>query len=225
MLHKLLPEYPEDFTRRSSYYQYRKPLDLYVATPNELLLLNKINVHHCHREYSSEPFTTADELIRVLDFLPFYDHLRLYAKNRPVPRTNSSSSVRSILPQSKQPVQRSPDFVVHMPNTILSNSTAPIATTSTPAQSFTTSQSSRAKSLSIPRQVAPVSPALSSARLSEYPAVPLATARQSLQQQLGSLTSQQPIARLMNNSIHPKTTGKDCIMSNLIISNNAFEIL
>ncbi|UJR31309.1 hypothetical protein I4U23_018807 [Adineta vaga] len=115
MLHKLLPDYPEDVIRRSSYYQYRKPIDLYVATPNELKLLNRINAHHAHWAYTRQPFTAADELVRVSDFLPFYEHLRLVHKSTHIPRAPSVGSLRPILPQTQQSTERSLNSVPNMP--------------------------------------------------------------------------------------------------------------
>jgi hypothetical protein len=218
MLHKLLPEYPEDFIRRSSSYQYRKPIDLYVATSSELDLLNKINTHHCHWEYSRERFATTDQIVRVSDFLPFYEHLRLYVKAPPTPRTTSTSSLRPILPQPQQSMQRSPDFVVHMSNAVRA---------SIEAQLLTTPQLPRTNSLSVPRPIAPAPlvPALRPANPPKYDAQPLATARQSSQQQFPSLPTQQPIATSSNSTINSKATGKRYIRRNLIILNNAFEIL
>jgi hypothetical protein len=214
MLHKLLPEYPEDFIRRSSSYQYRKPIDLYVATSNELDLLNKINTHHCHWEYSRERFTTTDELVRALDFLPFYEHLRLFVKVPPAGRTTSTNSLRPPLPQSQQAMQRPLDFVVQMPNT---------GHASIQAQAILTSQLPRTDSIAVPRPIAPTSTTvMRPVNPLTYDIQPLATARQSLQQQLASLPIQQSIPTSLNNTTNSKTTGKRSIRCNLIILNNAF---
>src|SRR5579871_4542652 len=136
MLHKLLPEYPEDFIRRSSCYKYGKPIDLYATTANEIDLLNRINAHHSHWQYSRQPFTSTDELVRVLDFLPFYEHLRLFAKSTAIPRNPSAGSLRPILPQPQQTIQSTPDFVVHLPNSARGHSTVPRATTPVQIQSY-----------------------------------------------------------------------------------------
>ena len=61
---------------RSEHYGYSPPIDLFSATPNEVELLNRINAHHAHWAYSRQSFTTLDRLVRVADFLPFFEHLR-----------------------------------------------------------------------------------------------------------------------------------------------------
>ena len=215
MLHKLLTGYPEDFIRRSSFYQYRKPIDLYVATSNELALLNRINIHHCHGAYSRGPFTIADELVRVLDFLPFYEHLQLYGKSSPTARTTTSaSSLKSAQLQPPKPTQpqkstqRSPDFIVHVANGIPENATMAVATTSIQTKSHSSSQLSRTNSLSISRFTTPSSSTAHSVRPPKSNAQPLATARQVLQQQLVTSPAHEPMATSSTSTVLWKDTGK-----------------
>ena len=214
MLHKLLPDFPEDVIRRSSSYQYRKPIDLYVATSNELDLLNKINTHHCHWEFSRERFTIADELVRVSDFLPYYEHLRLLIKTSATLRTPSTNPPRTPLPQSQQTMQRSPDFVVQMSNA---------ARASIQAQTIHTPQLPRTDPIVASRPIATnPSPVTRPANPPAYEIQPLATARQSLQQQLASVPIQQSIPTSINNITNSKATGKRSIRCKLIILNNVF---
>jgi len=232
MLNKLLHEYPEDVIRRSSYYQYRKPIDLYLATSNELELLNRINVHHSNWAYSGQPFTITDELVRVSDFLPFYEHLRLLCKPSPIPRTPSTGSLRPILPQPQKSMQRSPDFVVNMTNTVRRNSNAPVATTSIQTQPYTPSESSRENIPSVPRPIAPVPFALRPQRPPKNGAQQF-SARQPLQhpstqpQQQSlppSSSTQQPLAPTSSSITNSTNTGKQYIEYKLQIFNNPIEI-
>ena len=167
MLHKLLPEYPEDAVHRSSYYQYRKPIDLYVPTPNEVKLLNIINAHHSHWVYSRQPLTSSDELVRVSDFLPFYEHLRSAHTSTHIPRTSSVGSSRQILHSVQQPIERPLGLVEHTPNGVRRPSS--LSHVPTPIQRSFSSASDlsrdRALSLSRPVPLAPV--ALRSSRLSK----------------------------------------------------------
>jgi hypothetical protein len=233
MLHKLLPEYPEHVIRRSTYYQYRKPIDLYVATSNELDLLNKINAHHSHWTYARQPFTATDELVRVSDFLPFYEHLQLFYKSSSIPRTASAGSLRPILPQPQQPTQRSSDFVANIPNTARRNTNVPVATTSIQIQPYTAPEPPRENIPSISRPIAPA-PAPSALRPSRPPkySVQQFAARQSSQQfptqsqqqLLPQSSTQQPIATSSNSVINSTNTGKEYIECNLQIFNNSIEI-
>jgi hypothetical protein len=232
MLHKILPEYPEDIMRRSSHYQYRKPIDLYVATANEIELLNRINAHHSHWAYSRQPFTPNSELVRVSDFLPFYEHLRLFCKSTPIPRTASTGSLRSILPQPQQATQRSPDFVVHMSNATREHSAIPFATTPIQLQPYTASELPRENTSSVPRPIAPTPPASRLLQPTKYGAQLLAPSRQpkktppppppkQVHQQLPPPPAHQPIATTSSTSINSTDTGKEYIENNLQISNNA----
>ena len=82
MLRKILPDYPQDLFYRTNQYQYRKTIELYNITTCEIELLNRINSHHARWAYTQQPFTAMDEIVRVSDFLPFYDHLhRIFKKN------------------------------------------------------------------------------------------------------------------------------------------------
>ncbi|CAF4807424.1 unnamed protein product, partial [Rotaria sp. Silwood1] len=156
MLRKLLAEYPEDILRRSAYYQYRKPIALYVATSHELELLNRINAQHSHWTYARQPFTVADELIRVSDFLPFYEYLRLSFKPTSIPQTTSANSLRPILPQATK--QSSSDFSLNTSNSLLGHSTTPLATTSTQIQPYVVQEIHRENISSISRPLAPPLP-------------------------------------------------------------------
>jgi len=135
MLRKLLPDYPEDFIRRSFQYQYRKMIDIYSVTPSEIELLNRINGHHSRWTYSRQPFTKADEIVRVSDFLPYYEHLRHGLKPASTPSNVTVHTLRQLLPQSQQTVQRSSDFMNSMPTILRTQSTVP-QSTSVPTSSY-----------------------------------------------------------------------------------------
>jgi hypothetical protein len=207
MLHKLLPDYPEDVIRRSSYYQYRKPVDSYIPTLNELDLLNRINAHHARWAYSRQSFTATDELVRVSDFLPFYEYLRLVFKTPPIPRSTSSASLRPILPQPQQ----SPDFVVNTSNTARRNSTVSVATTSIQIQPYATSELPRENIPTVPRPIAlaPAPSALYPSRSPKSSAQPLATARRPSQKQLPPSSTQQSIVTPSNSLINSTNTSKE----------------
>jgi hypothetical protein len=116
MLRKLLPDYPEDVIRRSLQYQYRKPIHTYPVTTYEIELLNRINSHHSRWTYSRQPFTKIDELVSVSDFLSFYEHIRRGCKPTSTQSNTAVHTLRQLLPQSQQPVQRLSDFVSTMPS-------------------------------------------------------------------------------------------------------------
>ena len=111
MLRKILPDYPEDVIRRSLQYQYRKSIDLYSVTAWEVELLNRINAQHSRWAYSRQPFTALDEIVRVSDFLPFFEHIRHGVKPMPVLSNITVHTLRQLLPQAQAqpPVQRSVD--------------------------------------------------------------------------------------------------------------------
>jgi hypothetical protein len=116
MLRKLLPDYPEDVIRRSLQYQYRKPINTYSVTISEIELLNRINGHHSRWTYSRQPFTKIDELVRVSEFLPFYEYLRHgYKSLVSTPPNNSGHTLRQLLPQT-QTQPRSSEFMNGMPS-------------------------------------------------------------------------------------------------------------
>lgn len=122
MLRKLLPDYPEDAVRRSLQYHYLKPIPVYPVTLCEIELLNRINGHHSRWTYSRQPFSQIDELVRVSDFLPFYEHLR----NGHKPTSTASNVGMHTLrqPQPQPPVQRSADFVNGAPSILRAQPTA-----------------------------------------------------------------------------------------------------
>jgi hypothetical protein len=123
MLRKILPDYPEDVIRRSLQYQYRKTIDLYSVTACEVELLNRINSQHSRWAYSQQPFTALDEIVRVSDFLPFFEHLRHGSKSKPVLSNITVHTLRQLLPQAQQIVQRSSDNMMNMPSIIQRPST------------------------------------------------------------------------------------------------------
>jgi hypothetical protein len=89
-------------------------------------------------------------------------------------------------------------------------------------QSYTGSELSRENISSVPRPIAPGTPALHPSRPPKYGAHQLAT-RQSLQhpstqsqQQLPSSSTQQPIATSSNSIINPTNTGKEYTCKYLI---------
>jgi len=227
MLHQILHEYPEDVIRRSSYYQYRKQIDLYPATPNEIKLLNRINAHHCHWAYSRQPFTAMDELVRVTDFLPFYQHLRAVLKPTPIPRATSTGSLRPILPQTQQPTERSPDFVINKLNAVRGQSTVtPAAATSIQVQPCATSELPRENTLSTPRLIAPSPSAPRPSRPPKYVMQPLQLKHPltQLQQQLPPPPSRQPIAISSTSIVKSKDAGKKYIENNFEVFNDTFDI-
>ncbi|CAF3571756.1 unnamed protein product [Rotaria socialis] len=135
MLRKLLPDYPEDFIRRAYQYQYRKPIDLYSVTASEAELLNRINTHHARWTYARQLFNALDELVRVSDFLPLYEHLRHSYKVGTIISNSTAHTLRQLLPppplqqqQQQQPhstVQRSSDYMTNMPIILRGQSTIP----------------------------------------------------------------------------------------------------
>ncbi|CAF0853849.1 unnamed protein product [Adineta ricciae] len=117
MLEKILRDYPNDAIHHPTDFQYRKPIDLYVPTTNEIILLNRINANHSHWTYTRQTFTSADELVRVSDFLSFYEHLLVH-KQMHIPRAPSVGSLRQILPQPRQSAELPVDQSVNMSNGI-----------------------------------------------------------------------------------------------------------
>ncbi|CAF0857218.1 unnamed protein product [Rotaria sordida] len=217
MLRKLLADYPEDIIRRSAYYQYRKPIALYVATSNELELLNRINSQHSHWTYSRQPFTVADELVRVSDFLPFYEYLRISFKPTSIPSTTSTGSFRPILPQT---TKQSLDFDFNMPNTLHEHLTTSLATTSTQIQSYVASESHRENIPSTPRPIAPAPPILRPPPPpSKYDMQILALSRQVSQQSSTQQKSQLPPPSIQQ----PKATSSNTIINstNTVLPNKS----
>jgi len=109
MLRGLLIDYPEDILRRSVQFQYHKTIDLYHVTSNEIELLNRINFQHARCFYSRQPFTALDEIVRVTDFFPFYEHLRLHFKSGTSALQAIDTVVRQLLPPTSTslPIRRS----------------------------------------------------------------------------------------------------------------------
>lgn len=214
MLYKLLPGYPEDFIRHSSFYEYRKPIDLYMATSNELLLLNKINVHHCHGEYSRSPFTAVDQLVRVSDFLPFYEHLRLYNKSSSIPRAASIGSIKSPLAPAQRFSPKSLDFATPVPvaKTIPRNSNMPSLTPSLPTKSIPVPELSRANSLPGQQSIAIAPPTVRVPKANPKPLVP---GQKVVQHPSSSIHTQQPPTSLFNSARAQENTGRHRIESRM----------
>ncbi|UJR15425.1 hypothetical protein I4U23_002370 [Adineta vaga] len=128
MLRKILPDYPEDIIRRSYQYQYRKTIDLYSVTACEVGLLNRINSHHSRWAFSRHPFTALDEIVRVSDFYPYYEHLRSL-KSPPVISNATIHTLRQLLPQPtpQQNVQRASNPMINRPSIIQRQTTIPQA--------------------------------------------------------------------------------------------------
>jgi len=189
MLHKVLPEYPEDILRRSLNYQYRKSIDLFTATPSEVELLNRINVRHAHWAYSRHPFNSETELVSAADFLPFYEHLQLFLKSSSIPRASSVGSSKQILPQAQKSSQNSADFAVNMRNANRRNSSIAI-----PMRQQTVNDLSRNNSYSVAQSNVQSSLNFLPPTTSNYNIPPIEFARQALQQELSSVPSRQPIA-------------------------------
>ena len=108
MLRKLLPEYPEDVIRRAPHYQYQHPIDLHYVTSHESDLLNRINSHHSRWAYARQAFTVIDELVRVVDFLSFYEHLRYCFKSASHQQITTTNGLRQPVPPPPQITQRPP---------------------------------------------------------------------------------------------------------------------
>jgi len=104
MLRQLLPDYSEDVLRQTAQYQYRKSIPICNLTKSEIELINRINSHHCRWSYSRQPFTANDELVRVTDFLPFYEHLR-HGGVRTI-SMHANVPVRQIMQQQQQQQQQ-----------------------------------------------------------------------------------------------------------------------
>lgn len=210
MLHKLLPGFPEDFIRRSSSYEYRKPIDLYSATSNELVLLNKINIHHCHGEYCRGTFTGADQLVRVSDFLPFYEHLRLYDKSSSIPRTPLANSLKPVpIPSQKQLTKPPSAFVaIAIPKGNLDNLNIPSAVTSTQKKSSPVPQFACGDGL--PSQLPVVSAPLP-IRIPKSTSRSLGPSQKLVQQPSPSLSSQQSSVISSKNVSNSASTGEHTI--------------
>ena len=114
MLRLLLCEYPDDVMRRPTYYQYGAKIDVYNVTYYEVELLNRINDQHARRSYSSQPLTAIDEIVRVSDFLPFYEYLRQAHKAGSTTAHAPATTVRPRLPHSAQGAQRLLDVMSGM---------------------------------------------------------------------------------------------------------------
>lgn len=135
MLRKLLPDYADDVIHHAIQYQYRKQIPIYNLTKNEMELINRINSHHCRWSYARQPFTLNDELVRIADFLPFYEHLR-HGGARTMPMHANATPVRPVMPQTHNiPTQRSNDYLNNMP-TILRGQTTSVQRPSAPLNIF-----------------------------------------------------------------------------------------
>ncbi|CAF3215319.1 unnamed protein product, partial [Rotaria socialis] len=104
-------------------------------TASEAELLNRINTHHARWTYARQLFNALDELVRVSDFLPLYEHLRHSYKVGTIISNSTAHTLRQLLPppplqqqQQQQPhstVQRSSDYMTNMPIILRGQSTIP----------------------------------------------------------------------------------------------------
>jgi hypothetical protein len=211
MLRKLLPDYPDDVIRRSFQYQYKRAIDSYTVTACEVELLNRINSHHSRWTYSRQPFTALDEIVRVSDFLPFYEHLRHGIKAASSLSNVTVHTLRQLLPQAQQIVQRSSDVISTMPSILRGQPPIPQAAF-VQAQSYPSSTDFSRENMS--SNLRPTAPALNVPRPprptksigNPYAVVlpPRATQYPFPQQQ------QQPaIPSLLRNSTNSINTGKE----------------
>ena len=133
MLRSLLRDYPDDVMRRPTYYQYGTKIDVYNVTYYEVELLNRINNHHARRSYSQQPLTAIDEIVRVSDFLPFYEYLRQHVKSGSVALPAPTNILRPKAPQQAQAAQRLLDLIPGMASILRTRpsmpSTAPVSST------------------------------------------------------------------------------------------------
>ncbi|CAF4325461.1 unnamed protein product, partial [Adineta steineri] len=106
-------------------YQYRKTIDLYSVTACEVELLNRINSQHSRWAFSRQPFTALDEIVRVSDFIPFYEYLRHGTKSTSAVSNVTVHTLRQLLPQPQQTVQRASENVINMPAIIQRQLTIP----------------------------------------------------------------------------------------------------
>jgi len=168
MLRKLLPDYPEDVIRRSFQYQYRKSIDVYSVTTHEAELLTRINSHHSRWTYSRQPFTQLDEIVRVSDFLPFYEHLRYGFKSGSSVTSTTVHTLRQLLPQPQQIGQRSSDFMTNKP-TILRGQSTVSQGTSVPMPSYSLSTDLARENISSTSRPAAPAPAPNVSRPPQQP--------------------------------------------------------
>jgi len=211
MLRKLLPDYPEDVIRRSFQYPYRKFIDVFSVTTNEIELLNRINGHHSRWTYSRQPFTKIDELVRVSDFLPFYEHLRNGFKSTSNPSNATVHTLRQLLPQTQQAVQRSSDFMTNMP-TILRGQSAIPQGTSVPMSSYLSStEFSRENMSSTSRPIAPTSNVTRPPRQPKSVENPYAVLLLQRPTRYPPPQQQQSTSTLSNTTTNFTNTGKDSL--------------
>jgi hypothetical protein len=209
MLRKLLPDYPEDVIRRSFQYQYRNFIDIYSVTTNEIELLNRINAHHSRWAYSRQPFTKIDEIVRVSDFLPFYEHLRNGFKSASTLSNATVHTLRQLLPQTQQTVQRSADFMTNMP-TILRGQSAIPQGTSVPMSSYPSSTDfSRENMSSNSRPIAPATNVPRPPRQPKGVENPYSVLLLQRQPRCPPPQQLQSTPSLLNNSTNFTNTGKD----------------
>jgi hypothetical protein len=208
MLRKVLPDYPEDIIRRPSHYQYRKSIDVYYVTSSEVELLNRINREHSRWAYSRQPFTALDEIVRVSDFLPFYEHLLHGFKPTSVSSNITTNTLRQLLPQPQQTVQRASDYISNMTTILRTQSTIPQGT-SVQRQSYpVSSEFSRETMSSILRPTAPVSSVQRPPRLSKTVPHPFTVVIPTRPAQYISVQPQPAMTLLLSNTTISTATGK-----------------
>ena len=177
MLEKVLRDYPHDAIHRPTDFQYRKPIDIQVPTKNEIILLNRINANHSHWTYTRQTFTSADELVRVSDFLPFYEHLLVH-KQMHIPRSPSVGPLRQSLPQPRQSAELSVNQPVNMSHGIHKSANLSREPTSRDRSSSTTVALPRERTHSLTPKLIPTS---STVVCSSQPVPPSASSSRFLQ--------------------------------------------
>ena len=207
MLRKLLPDYPEDFIRRSYQYQYTKPIYLYSVTLCEAELLNRINSHHSRWTYSRQLFTALDELVRVSDFLPFYEHLRNVRSSASLLSNATVHALRRLLPQTQQTVSRSPNFMNNIPIVLREQPTIPQATGVQILPYRSSTEYSRENTSLTLRPVAPSSNVSRPPQQLKSIEVPCAVGLPSSSPQYTTCQQQQSIASVSNNTTNSTSTG------------------
>jgi hypothetical protein len=203
MLRKLLPDYPEDVIRRSFHYQYRRPIDVYSVTTYEVELLNRINSHHSRWAYSRQLFTKLDEIVRVSDFLPYYEHLRQGFKS-----ASDLSALRQLLPQPQQTAQRSSDFMSSMPTILRGQSTIPQGTSVQTSSHPPSTDFPRADISSTSRPIPPAPNVLGPPRLQKSVGNPYTVGLPQRPTQYPSSQQRQSTSCLTTNTTSFISTGK-----------------
>ncbi|CAM2704403.1 unnamed protein product [Rotaria socialis] len=208
MVHNLLAEYPKDIIRRASNYQYQRPIVLYAPTADEIVLLNKINSQHCNWAFSSSPFNFTDELVRVAEFLPFYEYLNVSAKT--TPGSQSTSEIQ-------QAIQPLPAFHSSMSDSLHERLNPPVVTKSVPINRFSASELPRnEKTSSVEIRTEPTTSAPYPSQLPKHDEPPLTLLRQ---------ISQHPSTQSQQNKLTPLPNKQQRVISSKAIINSTNTVL